>query len=255
MGELVEFRNRYIRNATYVVRFETDLEMRSKQANFERAFGALFSQKESINANTPNAAHRDRPRFIYSMNDKQLVISQSHIQFSLTFDRYGIEEAKRIEIIKKNFEGIEKALTQFLEGRQIFETGLVVALHYPSDLTDAEMAASIYERFVKFPERGEVVSTDVKVGYKVDGNHFLSLGAAVYQQGEGVVEVGPGDAVPVFNTSDLKVSERGIVLTFDLNDKPRTTRSNQVAQRDAAEISRQVMHLVLVEANSILREK
>lgn len=221
---MADMKSKYIDNATYVISFNPDENMRLRQADAEKAFGAMFPNVQSIQTNVPDGYDPNAPRFIIQTAKKILTISQVAAQFILKFEYSSKSLQEQLGIIEKNISTFVSAIKEFTKANIIEQQGFIVSVNYKTNLTQQEMSDYLFKHFFNFKPYGEPVSTNFTIGFKISDLLFLNLGASSYEIRETSIEKGASKMVRV---DTIPVKEVGYNLKVDINNRPMFLTANQ----------------------------
>jgi hypothetical protein len=228
----VDLSKKHVAHAQYVVSFVQDREIRLKQGLIEKSFGHLFGGNQSLQTNVPDGMSSTTPRLVLRSKHKTLTVSQVALTLSLQFDLAKNAVHQQVGVIRKNIDALEAALPSFLEESKLRETGLIVVVNYPDEHPIPELGEHLYNRFISFPPLGDIVTTQVALGFRLDEEHYISLSGSVYEthEGQALVPVILGHVV--VDPADVPVVGHGLEIRVDVNDKPRFDSANVLGSRN-----------------------
>jgi len=220
---IVESRKAYISQAIYLASNAIDKRVRYKQELAEDCFRSFFDA-QSMQTNIPDEADPTQPRLIFQNGQKQLLLTQMAAQLSLGFDSATKSTAEQLSIIIKNIKDIHQRIEKFSGVESLLESALIITTSFPSDKSREELAAFLFDRFVKIKPIANVASSLIKVGYKLDSGMFLNYEFDVYEKRSG--EIKASNQTQTFHINDFPVVETGISIKIDINNKPQTVLEN-----------------------------
>jgi hypothetical protein len=242
----------YVADAMYVVAFERDLEVRFKQREFERSFGSMFTGQNSVSTNAPDDAPRNAARFVYSKDQKRLIVSQNAIQLNLSFERRGMTIDERLTVVKNNIGSVEKGAKGFLNDGSIRDTGCILTLAYPSEASESEIGGYIFDKLIRIAPLGTPANVICNLGFRVNDLYFNNVAISAYKIHEGSITARPRGITRVtVDLENVPISERGLEVKVDVNDKPRVAMDSPPV-RDVENIWNMVLSLARKTVPSIL---
>jgi hypothetical protein len=247
--------DRYLAHVLYAVQFDRDSQIRLKQGEFERAFGGLFTGKQSVNTNAPDEASPSSPRFIYSTSHVQLTLSQNALQLSMRFDRTGPPFSEQLRIAKRKVDDLERSTKQFLAGRAHRDSGVILTVDYPTQTSVTDLSQYLFDRFLKFKPLGTPASTAFTVGFRSERSFYENVNVSIYEIREGPAAAAvrlPAMLQINLDIESMRASEHGIEYKIDVNDKPRFAPDSNIAQRDPALLWQAAVDLADAHAAEIL---
>jgi hypothetical protein len=217
-----------ILQAVFVVGFERDAEIRTKQFEIEKALAPLLSA-QSVNTNLPDEFEPSLPRVTFQQKGLSVQFTQLVAQMAITVDN---ADGKSINVIR---DSIAKRIILFKNcidkivprGKQR-EHGLVLNVSYPIDsgkFTDEDIASYIQNQFLRVPQLGKVANATFNVGYRTDDGLFVTLAVAGYKKLDGEMKLGP--RTQSFDVASLPVVESGVSLSIDINSRPMMDAGTQ----------------------------
>lgn len=230
----------YLANATCVISFALDKQIRYRVSDIEQAFqGVLGGQATSTNV--ADAAPPALPRFTMQSGPKQLSISQISIQLDLDFFSQKKPYLSLASIIKKNFDNLWSGLCQFKSLTEVRDMGMILTINTPDKRSAGEISNEVFCRYLKAPLLGEVASTSFQLGFlDTDKQVFINTSVGTYEIREGLVTNPDPRGGPInVAIEDLPITEHGIETKIDVNSKPMKLEngalpadlSNQLFQR------------------------
>jgi hypothetical protein len=216
---MTDTKQAYISNVVYVLNFKTpQLKIRFQQAEAEAAFRE-FVGAQSQQTNLPDTAAPAHPRIVFQAGSKGVALSQTACQLQLSFEKMGLSFTDQIELVKKDILQFHKRALEFLNSDEYGMSGLVVDVNFPSDEPQGKLHKFVYDQFIKPEPIGEVVTAQVTIGFKIN-DLFLNLSTSVYEVRE--FQLVPGmTAVHQIQFESQPISEIGIAVKIDVNDRPR----------------------------------
>lgn len=215
---MIQLEKKSIAQALFVIGFVRDASIRTKQFEIENALAPLIAGP-SVNTNLPDNFDPRAPRVTLSNGPISAHFSQTTAQLTI-----GVEDSERndIDAVKNKIahcvtlfqEYVDKVISKDSQK----ETGLVININYPIDhdkYKDEDIFDYIQSQFIKAPPMGAPASAGLNVGYKTSDNYFINLGVSQYKLVFGEIPV-----TGVLDISKLPVSESGIELKVDINNRP-----------------------------------
>ncbi|MFZ2170651.1 MAG: hypothetical protein WAW61_13570 [Methylococcaceae bacterium] len=236
-----------ITQALFVVSYERDSTIRTKQFDIEKVLAPLL-QGPSISTNLPDDFNPQAPRF--TIKQGQVSVNFSQIAAQLTIDIDNVK-GQPIEVIKnsitKRINLFQNCVDKIIPLDQQREHGLVIILRYPVDSTkfpDEAVLQYIQSKFFRTSPLGSPASAEFNLGYKTDDNFFITLSVNDYK----LIDTTSAANEQWINLLTLPVKESGIQLKIDVNSKPMVAMSNKPADITGA-ILKKTFDFVLTDAD------
>jgi hypothetical protein len=220
----------YLAQATCVISFAPDREIRYKVAEIERAFQSVVGG-QATGTNVADTAPPTIPRFTMQSGPKQLSISQVSAQLDLDFSSQRKPFESLAPTIRKNLSHFWSGVGAFKSRTEIRDMGLIFTINIPSKLNMGELSAEISKRYIRAPMAGEVVSTSIQVGVlDADKQAFINVTLGAYELRQGRVDkpVPSGAGRITIDLDSLPITETGIEVKFDVNSKPMARKSGEL---------------------------
>lgn len=215
-----------ISQAIFVIGFDRDLTVRTRQFEIEKAMTSLVNAP-SVNTNIPDDFNPQAPRVTMSGGDISVQFSQITAQLTINVDN---SNAKPIEVITesitKRINLFQSILDKVIGIDKQLERGMVLVVSYPVDLdktADEELAEYIASSFTKVQSFGKPQNVGINVAYKTDDNYFITLTVAQYKQ---AISDLVGTQSQFIDFAKLPVTEKGIELKIDINSRPLLASAN-----------------------------
>lgn len=211
----------HIANAVYVLNFkDVDNSARFQQAAAEKAFGGIVNG-QSVQSNVPDGFDPTVPRIMFNSGTKQISISQASCQLVLNFPEPGrLAFDEQWEVIKKNVGDFHRKAMEFKPGSSYGMSSLVFQIAFRSVEGATDLNVLLYNKLIKKDLDGELASVSVQLGYRHD-SWYKNVNVGVYEKRELKLPVVIGQQVAQVKMDKLPVTERGINLTIDVNDRPK----------------------------------
>ncbi|WP_329847353.1 hypothetical protein [Stenotrophomonas hibiscicola] len=205
--------------ANFVIGFrKPDTDMRLKQAKVEAAFRSIIDS-QSTQTNVPDGFDPSAPRLVLSSGNKSIFVSQVACQLTLNFPEKGVRSIEQQwDIIAKNIREFERAVLKMKDAAELEVSSVVLGIESSSSASSGDIAMYVAERFLCRPVDGAMASAQIALGYKRD-EFFVNVNVSAYERMS--IEVPPGAAGIYVNVTKMPVSERGIMLQLDVNNRPR----------------------------------
>lgn len=220
----------YLAQATCVISFAPDREIRYKVADIERAFQSVVGG-QATGTNVADTAPPPIPRFTMQSGPKQLSISQVSAQLDLDFSGQKKTFESLSPTVKKNISNFWSGLCAFKGRTEIRDMGLILTINIPSKLAMSELSAEIFKRYIRTPMLGEeVVATSLQVGFlDNDKQAFINVTLGAYEMRQGRIDNPvPAGGTLTIELETLPITERGIEAKFDVNSKPMTLKNGEL---------------------------
>lgn len=227
----------YISQANYVLQFKSpNVKIRFDQGSAEEAF-QQFMGVQSQQTNVPDSADPNMPRIVFGTDRKQVAISQINCQLNFNFTDTSLGIEKQLDIISKNVVEFNSCAKKFKSEDGYGITALVFQLNYPSTAPILELQEYIYGRLISAKPFAPVASAQVQLGYRVD-DHFLNVVANVYEKRSINIQLKPEATVNLMPVDEFPLTEYGIGLRVEVNNKPAAAHLRDVPMGDPATIFR-----------------
>lgn len=243
-----------IGQAVFVVGFERDATIRTRQFEIEKAFASLI-HGPSVNTNMPDDHPPQAPRVMLGQHQVTAIFSQVMAQLTISVDNSNDKSLETITAsITKKINLFQDCLDTIVPRGQQRERGLVLTVIYPLDSTkfpDEVVFRYIQDNFLKVEPRGMPASAQFTAGYRTDDNYFFTLTLAQYKKFKS--EITPHDisTTQFIDIMSLPVVESGLELKVDVNSRPLL---NNVAQPEdvTRTILKKAFDFVLSEADTFM---
>lgn len=228
-----------ISNVTYLLNFrDRDEGIRFQQAKAEESFRGIINQ-QSEQSNLPDNIDPAAARISFKSGSKNISISQIACQLNLSFpNAKKIDFDHQWEIIAKNVKEFYAGAINFKSSDSYAMTALIYHVQFRSNATTVELNSWIYDKFIKKELDEELASVAVKIGFKRE-QWYLNLNVGAYELRNLEIRPQPGQAGILLDLDKVPVTEKGIDLTFDVNNRPKFLLANQtgeVMKTDAPDI-------------------
>jgi hypothetical protein len=208
--------------ATYAAGFRRfDGEIRFAQQQAEKAFGPWLNVT-SAQTNLPDNMDPNAARIIFQAGGKQVAISQTGIQLSLTFDESKAMPLKeRLDTVQKNIGEFHSCALMFKPEDEYQLSSLILQINRRAQAVDSyqDLSQLLIKQMGTTIVKDNVASVGFQLGYR-HGELFANVNAAVYEKRTLDFKIAPGQAI-VAHVDQSKVLERGIGMTIDVNSRPR----------------------------------
>jgi len=218
---MLNFSKKSISQAVFVIGFERDVSIRTKQFEIEKAMMSLVSGP-SVNTNIPDEFEAQMPRVTMNYGDVAIHFSQVTAQMTINVEN---NNAKSIEVIvesiAKRVNLFQSVVDKVIHNDMQRERGLVLTVNYSVDkdkITDADVSEYIQSHFMKVQPLGIPASAGFNVGYKTDDNFFITLSVGQYKFVRS--EVLSASPVQWIDISKLIIIDTGVELKIDINSRP-----------------------------------
>lgn len=225
---MLNLENKSITQALFVIGYERDLKIRTKQFDIENIMMPLI-ECSSANTNLPDDFNPQAPRV--TMRQKQLSVHFSQLAAQLTIDIDNTND-KSIDVIRdsinKKVNLFQSCVDRIVPPKLQHERGLVLTITYPVDsaqFTNEAVFEYIQSNFFKISPMGKPANARFTAGYKTDDNFFITLSVGQYQMVESKMPVTSTDQW--LDIATLDILESGIELKIDVNSKPLIDMTDQ----------------------------
>lgn len=244
-----------IGQVVFVVSFERDATIRTRQFEIEKAFESLV-HGPSVNTNMPDDHPPQAPRIILGgQHQVTALFSQVMAQLTISVDNSNDKPLETIiASITKKINLFQNCLDTIVPHGQQRERGIVLTVVYPLDSTkfpDEVVFGYIQNKFLKVEPRGVPASVQFTAGYRTDDNYFFTLTLAQYQKFKSEI-ISPDISTTQFiDISSLPVVESGLELKVDVNSRPLLKNIVQPEDVTSA-ILKKAFDFVLSEADTFM---
>jgi hypothetical protein len=228
----VSMDSRYISDLLVVIRNERDWGVRLRQKQFEDAYKKLI-KASSVNLNVQDSADSNIPRLALQNELLQISASQQHIQLNASFYDLPKENKPRLEKIKTlvtEFAGLTKT---FLKTVKALDVGIVISVAYPCNTSQDKIFPFIKKRLLSPAFSDDISGIDLKVSYILRREFNLNFSPAIYQlrAADFSQEVANGKLQIHVELDKMPLTETGIDIKIDVNDKPSFTKHSDLLRR------------------------
>jgi hypothetical protein len=213
----------YVTNATCVISFAIDRQIRYRTAEIERAFQSVLGG-QATGTNVIDSAPPAIPRFTMQSGPKQVSVSQVTAQLDLDFFSQKKNFDALSPTIKKNFSNFWRGVCEFKSCTEIRDMGMVLTFSSPDKKPVDQLSSEVFDRYLKAPLLGDVASTSFQIGFlDTDKQAFINVAVGSYEMREGLISNPDPRGGPITVELDqLPISEHGIEIKIDVNSKPMT---------------------------------
>jgi hypothetical protein len=216
---MIDLAKPIIRQATYLLNFKSIAQkIRFEQAQSEDAFSGLIGAP-SQQTNVPDEADPNLARIIFQGGKKQIAISQTGCQFTLSFNDSEFALQEQLRIIKKNITEFYSKSLQFHTEDFYGMTAIILDISFSSKTPSLELQEYLYNKFIQPSRIGDIASIQISLGYKL-GDHFLNLSANVYELRKFEVTDKSNHGVRI-NVEDIPIYDFGLNFKIDINNRPK----------------------------------
>lgn len=243
----------YLANATCVISFSMDRQIRYRVADIERAFQSVLGG-QATGTNVADTAPPAIPRFTMQSGPKQLSISQVTAQLDLDFFSQKKSFESLSATIKKNFSNFWQGFCQVKNLTDIRDMGMIFTINTPDKRSTNELSAEVFKRYVRAPLLGDVASTSLQLGFlDTDKQAFINVAVGSYEIREGLINnPDPRGGPMTIEINELPVSEHGIETKLDVNSKPMTLKDGQLPRDLDDQLFRRLNGLVTERCKDFL---
>lgn len=221
----------HLSQASFLLQFkEPDVKVRFQQGAAEDAFGT-FMGSQSQQTNVPDPVDPNVPRIIFGAEKKQITISQVACQLNFNFAKSSLAFEQELGVVLKNIREFAERALKFKAASDFGLTALVLQINFPSNENVTDLQKYLYDRFIKVGPIDAVASTQVQVGFKI-GDLFLTIGANVYELRTISFDLGTSVPIGAINLGDQPVSESGISIRVEVNNKGTAPHLRNIAMAD-----------------------
>lgn len=213
--------NKSISQVLFVISYERDLTIRTKQFDIENFFTPLITGA-SVNTNLPDDFNPQAPRV--TLKKDRLAVNFSQLTAQLTID---IDNANKKSLtiiqssIDKQINLFQACVDKIIPRDKQRERGLILTIFYsldPVKYSDRAVFDYIQSNFFKIPPLGEPASAQFNVGYKTNDNFFITLAVTQYKVAGGKISTRQG--IELLDLTSLPIIDSGIELKVDINSRP-----------------------------------
>lgn len=210
----------YLGQVFLVVDHLPDVDVRYKIREAEDLFGRIVTG-EAKSTNIPADAPPELPRLEIRDGRKHLILAQSRIQLSLTFDKnLGIDRA--YEVVKKNAQEFYAAAQKFQPLDQKTQIGLVIQINQPVDQSKLALSEFLATHLYKPEITAKFATFELKIGLLDDTGLYRNFAFSVYENRKLKLPPNPSPGTLIkIDMSTTSVSEIGIRSTLDINNKAK----------------------------------
>lgn len=228
--KVVSSLNPYISQAMCIVSFPHDEQIRYQLREVESSFHSL----NLAQAKSPNVADdmpSNLPRFILESGSKQLTVSQVNAQLTLNFEDETQLMADSFDIVEKNFKLFWGGVGKLKKVETLKNLGVVLTICCPVEKQQQdEIAKSIFAKFSKFPQLGEVASANMQFGFLDKGaNLYRNISIGHYETRQG--EVKPTGKKTSIDIESFEIKEVGVEIKMDVNTRPMTKSDSALTEK------------------------
>ena len=222
---MLSLNNKLITQALFVVNYEKDSAIRTKQFDIERAFESLITGS-SVNTNLPDDFNPQAPRVTLTHDKTSIVFSQIAAQLTIDVDNLKDQPIESIIIsIDKRIKLFQKCLDKIIPNTSQKDRGLVINVNFPIyDLGDEEIANYIQSNFFKPLSLGVPASAGFNVGFKTEDNFFITLFVGIYK----IIDPPTYKENQWIDILNLPIKESGIELKIDVNSRPKVEQPSEI---------------------------
>lgn len=232
---------KYIAQVVFVVGYNKDTTIRKKIFDIEDSLKDLIGGSVAQSNPIPDDTHPPVPRVIID-NGKGLSVNFSQVAAHMVIN-IDNSSAKAMSIIKqsiyKKVHTFYASIKKVIGKENLKDIGTVISIRYPIEPFGSnfpDVARFVHDRFFKVSSLGASATAGFNLGYKDDDNFFITLTIDMYQMATGDVQNLPMGVMIDINT--LPVSESGIELKIDVNNKPLLGGSAIIDDIDKVELDK-----------------
>ena len=213
--------NFHLKSAVPFLGFKRVDKIRHAGAIAEDYFAESFGKANVQYMNIPRGmAAPNAPLFILANSNMQLVVSQVHAQISLEFSPSQVSENTAWGVIRKYSELLFGFAQKALPPDTLQTAATVFTFNCPTNEPDEVMADYLFQQLLKVPVTRPIVNCQVVLGYQTESELFVNSTWNAYQIKEIEIQGQVSDAIDVAEHQG-RITERGLALTLDVNNKPR----------------------------------
>jgi len=223
---------KYIAQVVFVVGYAQDKSIRRKIVDIEDALKDLLDDSIPQSNHISDDMPPQLPRIVIENNRKGLSINFSQVAAHIVIN-VDNSNGKTMDVIKqsiyKKVHTFYASIKKVIGEENLNDIGTVIAIRYPIEpfgRNFSEVARFVQERFFKVSPLGESATAGFNIGYKDADNFFVTLTLDMYQMAMGEIKDLPIGVTIDINT--LPISESGIELKIDVNNKPFGTTIDNI---------------------------
>lgn len=230
----------YIGQAILVIDHAIDDRVRGRTFEAEEHFASIV-KAEAKSTNVDSAATPDTPRLVLADNHKQIFLSQSRMQFVLSFERgFGVRKAH--EVITKHVDNFFHAASKFQRLDANSEIGFVLLLNQPCANEQGELADFLASKFYSGKRLGSPSTFELKLGFETEQRLFKNLNFRIYEVKQMMI---PPGGQGVMKIADVPTTEQGIGCTLDVNTRPRVRKHDKTEfMQSASDVLSAMEHML-----------
>lgn len=217
-----------IAQAVFVISFDRDKTIRTKQFDIEKAMAPL-AIGQTASTNLPDDFNPMAPRVTLNKGRLAVFFSQLAAQITIDIDNTNGKSTEVIlDSIAKQINLFQNCVTQVIPQKYQREHGLIISVQYSVDLdkfSEEAVVAYVQSRFIQATSFGAPASASINVGYKTDDGFFLTLTVQHYKIASG--EIPAMSAGELLDIKSLPITEGGVELKIDINSRPLVEQENQ----------------------------
>lgn len=227
---MLDSKKKLISQALFVIGYERDLTIRTKQFEIEKAMAPLVVT-QTANTNLPDDFDPQAPRITLKKDRISVIFSQIAAQLTINIDnKNGVSLELIRESLIKQINLFQSCVDKIIPRNNQRELGIVLIVNYPVDSTkfsDSVVSEYIQNRFLRVTPLGTPASVGFNIGYKTEDNLFFTLSISQYKLFEGKILA---KSVPQWlDLSKLPVAMSGVELKIDVNSRPLLNLPNKPA--------------------------
>lgn len=238
----------YFSSATCLISYLPDDKIRLKQAVFEDALREL-TNAQSVNANVLDDAPVQIPRIVIVSGHKQVLISQVNAQLTLNFEKGQMTHDQQLATILKNCRMFWNAVRK-VKSNDCREQGIMLTLSMPTDLTQLEITAFLKNHFLA-PQFDQSLSAfGLRFGWTTENGLFKNLSFDAYETR--AIDIKMQQTRQLIPLYSIPVTETGIEVKLDTNDKPTYRNTSEVSHNNAENLLVAIKELCTVDVLKIM---
>lgn len=250
---MLNFENKLISQVLFVISYERDLTIRTKQFDIEKALNPLVTDP-SVNTNLPDDFNPQAPRVTLKKERLAIHFSQLTAQLTIDIDNTNSKSLDTIQSsIDKKINLFQACVDKIIPKEKQRERGLILTILYPIDATqvsDKAVFNYIQSNFFKKPPFGEPASAQFNVGYKTNDNFFITLAVAQYKVAAGKIPaMHTGEVIDI---KSLPIVDSGIELKVDINSRPLLGTTEQPSNNVTRVILKKTFNFVTNDADKFI---
>lgn len=249
---ILDPKKKTISQAVFVMAYDRDTSIRSKQFDIEKAVLSLVGGP-TVNTNLPDEFSPNAPRITAAKGKVSLAFSQVAAQLTISIDNVDGHPIEKIrDSITKRIYLFQSAVDKVIAKEKQRERGVVLFVNYPVDMAKfsvEDMGEYLQSRFVKVAPFGIPMNATLAMGYKTEDKFYFNWLVSIFRTVEGKdVTVVSGESV---DFSDWPVVELGVQLKVDVNNRPKL-ESSQLDDDLTAEVLAKAFSFVLDDADNFI---